>query len=124
MKFNTKKTIERDSCPCCGGGGQKKAFDVRYEDLFCGLVEDFVYVQKIYFCEECNMIYTKNPISTEIFDRHYKRMSRYESTEYVGKEDYSLHTMYERQFDFINQTIEDYESVLEIGASTGESTFL
>lgn len=116
--------INRENCPCCNGGAVKKAFNVRYEDLFCGLIEDSVYEQEVCYCEECHMIYTKNPISSDILNMYYKHLSRYVSTEDIGGEDYSLRSMYERQFAFINNEIQDYQSVLEIGAATGESLSL
>lgn len=62
-----------------------------------------------------------NPLEPELLDSYYKKMSKYESEEIVGKSDASKVKMIERQYDFITNTIKDFESIIDIGASTGES---
>lgn len=53
-------------------------------------------------------------------------MSKYEDENSVGKQDLSHLRMCQRQFDFINSNsnINDYTSVLDIGAATGENLSL
>ncbi len=111
-------------CPLCRGERIKKAFSIRFEDLFCGLTDNFTYEQEICYCEDCHMIYSKNPVDSHTLDMHYKRMSVYESAKIVGEKDSGIRDLPRSQFDFIHKNINDYESVLEIGAATGYSLSL
>jgi len=110
-------------CPLCASEQIHLAYSIPYMDVLNGLGEE-EYDQKIYYCDVCGMVWTGNPMGEHSLEKYYKFMSKYESDEIVGASDFSLSQQIERQYEFINQNISDYYSVLEIGASTGENLSL
>lgn len=70
------------------------------------------------------MVWVTNPIEKESLDTYYKEMSKYEAAKYVGKSDSSKLKMFLRQKKFVDEYVKDYDSILEIGAATGENLSL
>lgn len=105
-------------CPLCGSFSINEEYVMNYTDLLDGMGEK-IYSQEIYSCDKCNMVWVNNPIDSSSLDEYYKKLSKYEPETIVGKQDASKEKMFKRQFAFIESRIDDYESVLEIGAATG-----
>ena len=81
-----------------------------------GLVEE--YDQKIFFCKSCDFLYTNTYLPDKIVNDYYSKLSKYEGN-VSGHVENNKVKMSNRQFYFINNIISDYETVLEIGSSTG-----
>jgi len=81
-----------------------------------GIIDE--YEQNYFVCNTCDFIFTSNYLDDTLIENYYKNISKYEG-DAKGKVDISKRLMSQRQFDFINNSNISYETVLEIGASTG-----
>lgn len=106
-----------DKCCICN----KKTNSI-YKIKFIGLIGlEEEYEQNISICNDCGFIFTSNPFSEQQFEKRYKDLSKYEydSEEYCLNEQDNYIKRCERQYNFINSNIKDFDSILEIGASSG-----
>lgn len=103
-----------ETCPICKSNATLSTV-INFKYLV-GIVDE--YNQSIYCCDNCEFIFTPNYISEELISRYYKNISKYEGNS-EGIIDNSKLLMTERQYNFIKNSIDDYDTVLEIGASTG-----
>lgn len=85
-------------------------------DCVVGIVDK--YVQNIFICNNCGFIFTNSYIDYELISNYYRKVSKYEGDGF-GKVDESKELMTKRQFAFISNSGISYETVLDIGASTG-----
>jgi SAM-dependent methyltransferase len=77
------------------------------------------YNQEIAVCENCDFIFTVNPINKDILDEFYKKLSNYEYSAGGGGLSKSFKKMIGRQYNFISPYLNNTTSVLEIGAADG-----
>lgn len=110
--------MERINCPLCGNENIHYEGTMKYIDLLNG-IGDEEYRQRICSCPVCNMAWSQNTMNIEDLNNYYKFLSKYESMDAAMESDYSAQAMYLRQKEFIDETVGDYCSVLEIGAATG-----
>lgn len=110
--------MERIRCPLCGNENIHYEGTMKYIDLLNG-IGDEEYKQRICSCPVCNMAWSQNTMNIEDLDNYYKFLSKYESIDAAMESDYSAQAMYLRQKEFIDDIVEDYDSVLEIGAAAG-----
>lgn len=93
-------------------------YEIKFKELI-GLAAE--YKQHISVCKECGFIFTSNPFSEEQLEKRYRDMSKYEydSKEYCLNEEKTYIKRCERQYNFIDSNIIDFDSILEIGAASG-----
>lgn len=123
------------NCPICGNDNIKLGYRIKYLGLLEQILEGSdsiddshggggMYEQEICTCDHCGFAWVSNPIPQSFLDDYYKYMSKYENEDSIGKQDFSHKKMFKRQFDFINCLVSDYNSILDIGAATGENLSL
>ncbi|GHU60121.1 hypothetical protein FACS189444_6690 [Spirochaetia bacterium] len=108
---------------CICGKETERVYELPFLDVY-GM--DHEYVQKINICPSCGFIFTANPFSDEQLSNRYKNMSKYDFDKktLITKEKADYLKRSKRQHDFINNTIEQYTSVFEVGAASGYSLSL
>jgi 2-polyprenyl-3-methyl-5-hydroxy-6-metoxy-1,4-benzoquinol methylase len=106
----------RNCCIC--GAESNTVYNLPFLEIY-GMAEE--YTQKINICPHCGFIFTANPFGGELLSNRYKNLSKYEFDRdriiRDEKKDY-LHRC-NRQHSFIRNNIDQYESMLEIGAASG-----
>lgn len=74
-------------------------------------------------CTRCGFIFTQNPFKQSLLDNRYKKFSKFEFDDksYILDESEGYKIRAKRQYDFIVRTvgIEQIDSILEVGASSG-----
>ena len=106
-------------CNICGGA-VRTAFRLKFEDITGMGVHD--YTQNIGICDTCGFIFTQNPFDEYKLANRYKNESKfeYDADDYIldQRDEYARRCA--RQKNFIDDATEgNYESVFEVGASSG-----
>lgn len=105
-------------CKICGEQ-EKKVFELSFQDLI-GMCSG-EYVQKIGMCPNCGFIHTLNPFSQIQLANRYRNHSKFEfnSESYFLEEGDTYKKRCQRQKSFIERNIGSYNTILEVGASSG-----
>lgn len=95
---------------------------LRFLDII-GMSSD--YTQDMCICDSCDFIFTGNPFSEDQLNNRYKNFAKFvfdeENRIYDDKDSFAIRCR--KQGSFINDRINDYESVLEIGPASGYNLF-
>lgn len=106
--------MQQVKCPICSSISEYST-SVEFNSI-AGIID--YYKQDIFVCNNCEFIFTNNYLDDKLIENYYKNISKYEGNN-EGIIDNTKKMMTKRQFSFISSIIEDYNTVLEVGASTG-----
>lgn len=109
-----------DKCCICNSTDVKTVLDLPFRDIL-GKPAGQLWNPSIAICPHCGFIYQQNPFTAEELENRYKNLSKFEfdSKDYIptGEDDYSKRCL--RQKHFIEESCNDFDSILEIGAASG-----
>jgi 2-polyprenyl-3-methyl-5-hydroxy-6-metoxy-1,4-benzoquinol methylase len=106
------------NCPICNSIDYSFLYLQEFNNDTISLMKKY----EIVYCNNCGMIYANKIPEQEIFEKYYKKLSKYEFKNYSGivKNSYIKH--FQKIKDFILQNIEYKKKnikILDIGCSTG-----
>jgi hypothetical protein len=111
--------IEEIKNCCICGVESSTVYAIPFIEVY-GMAQE--YTQKINICPYCGFIWTANPFDDTLLSNRYKTMSKYEfdTTKIITEEKKDYIRRCKRQYSFINNNDDvQYESMLEVGASSG-----
>ena len=105
---------------CCVCKSKVKTnFGLKFLDLLGS--DSHEYTQLVSVCPKCGYIFTQNPFSEKQLENRYKKMSKFEYDANLNlnviKDSFKIQCI--RQKHFIEENINEYDSILEIGAASG-----
>ena len=107
-------------CCICKSKDVEKVLDIPFRDIL-GKPSGQTWNPSIAICKQCGFIFQQNPFTEDELENRYKNLSKFEfdSKDYIptGDDDYSKRCL--RQKHFLQESIGDFNSILEVGAASG-----
>ncbi|GHV68799.1 hypothetical protein FACS1894199_16570 [Bacteroidia bacterium] len=115
-QFRVMKNEKITTCNICGATVRKA-----HEVLFKGLTGLGDWQEEVAICDSCGFIFAANPFMDDVLADRYKNLSKYEfdSGDYQIGADVPYMKRCKRQFDFILENVDSFDSILEVGAASG-----
>ena len=103
-----------------GGTGQELLISIPNKDIV-GVVSD--YNQEVMICNNCKLVYTRNPFNASVLENRYASFSKFEfdSEDYIWgvSDEYADRCVRQKQFIERHIPLEKIKSIFEVGASSG-----